>query len=90
MQDKLIRVSAETHKCLTNLGKKGQTYAEIVERVLDDAEKWRIVRDEFLGGFRHMATEERWEFMLEIETFFKERGLITTDILPKSEIRQER
>jgi len=34
MMDKLIRVSEETHRKLTDLGKKGETYDEIVVRLL--------------------------------------------------------
>lgn len=37
MMDKLIRVSEETHRRLTDLGKKGQTYNEIIERLLEQS-----------------------------------------------------
>lgn len=33
--DKFIRVREETHKRLTNLGKKGETYDEIIIRLLE-------------------------------------------------------
>jgi len=34
MTDKLIRVSEQTHQRLTDLGRKGDTYNEIIERLL--------------------------------------------------------
>jgi len=34
MADKLIRVSEETHQRLTDLGRKGETYEEIIVRLL--------------------------------------------------------
>ena len=37
MADKLIRVSEETHRKLTDLGRKGDTYEEIIERLLDQS-----------------------------------------------------
>jgi hypothetical protein len=36
--DKLIRVSEETHKRLTTLGRKGETYDEIITRLLEPNE----------------------------------------------------
>lgn len=37
MADKLIRVSEETHQRLTDLGKKGETYEEIIVRLLEQS-----------------------------------------------------
>lgn len=38
MTDKLIRVSEETHRELTALGRKGETYEEIIIRLLKSSE----------------------------------------------------
>lgn len=37
MTDKLIRVSEQTHQRLTDLGRKGDTYNEIIERLLEQS-----------------------------------------------------
>ena len=43
MTDKLIRVSEETHQKLTDLGRKGETYEEIIVRLLKPNESWREI-----------------------------------------------
>jgi uncharacterized protein YhaN len=43
MTDKLIRVSEETHRRLTDLGKKGETYEEIISRLLKVNETWQEI-----------------------------------------------
>lgn len=41
--DKLIRVSEETHRNLTGLGRKGETYEEIIVRLLKLSEPWQEI-----------------------------------------------
>ena len=41
--DKLIRVSGETHRKLTDLGKKGETYEEIIVRLVKLNESWQRI-----------------------------------------------
>jgi len=43
MTDKLIRVSEEAHHRLTVLGKKGETYNEIIGRLLGQSEFYREI-----------------------------------------------
>lgn len=43
MTDKLIRVSEETHQRLTDLGRKGDTYNEIIDRLLELGEHSREI-----------------------------------------------
>jgi len=46
-KDKFIRVSQKTHQKLTDMGKKGETYDQIINRVLEDALKWSQHKEKF-------------------------------------------
>jgi len=47
--DKLVRVSEETHQRLTDLGKKGETYDQIINRLLKDATDFKIFKEKTLA-----------------------------------------
>jgi len=38
MEEKIIKVSFETHQRLANFGKKSETFDEVIERLLDENE----------------------------------------------------
>lgn len=48
-KDKLVRVSEETHQHLTDLGKKGETYDQIINRILKDATDFKIFKEKILA-----------------------------------------
>ncbi|MFQ6081138.1 MAG: hypothetical protein ACE5OW_05690 [Candidatus Bathyarchaeia archaeon] len=39
-KSKFIRVTEETHRELTEMGKKGETYDDIIQRLIKNAQKW--------------------------------------------------
>jgi len=47
-KDKLVRVTEETHQRLTDLGKKGETYDQIINRLLKDATDFKISKEKIL------------------------------------------
>ena len=55
-KDKLVRVSEETHQRLTDLGKKGETYDQIINRLLKDALNSKMFKQKVLAISEEIET----------------------------------
>ena len=38
---KTLKIKEKTHERLRNFGKKGETFDDVINRLLDEVEKWR-------------------------------------------------
>jgi len=43
--EKTLKISEEAHRCLTDCGRKGETYDEIIKRLVDHYKEYKELGD---------------------------------------------
>ena len=76
-KSKLITVQLETYEKLQSFGTMKDTFDSVIKRLIEDAEKWRVVENEFIRSLPdYMYKEESVTTVKEILKWFKENGLL--------------
>lgn len=72
-RDKFIRVSKETHQQLSEIGKKGESYDDVINRLIEDSLTWSRFKEKFIMEFVEWAEIEpdRTTTYEDITEYFK-------------------
>jgi len=77
IQTKVIRVNLETYENLINLGTMRDTFDSVINRLIKDAEKWQVIKNEFLKELDGMVYKEESAHVVKyIKQWFKKKGLL--------------
>lgn len=77
-KDKFIRVSKETHQKLSEIGKIGESYDDVINRLLEDSLTWSKFKEKFVTEILYEADispEKTWttqDLAEYFKTFFGE------------------
>jgi hypothetical protein len=84
---KLVTLHIDTYEALRSLGTMRDTFDSVINRLIKDAQKWRVVENEFFEDFprqvyfpNNATGGEAYEIMMQaMKKWFEEKGLLGTE-----------
>jgi predicted CopG family antitoxin len=74
---KLITVQLDTYNTLQSFGTMKDTFDSVIRHLISDAEKWRVVENEFFRSLPEYLYKEESVWVIKgIIGWFKENGLL--------------